>query len=223
MTQTVSDVRRGVLETVAELIPRPIGTEPVLVAIDGVDGAGKSLFADDLADTLRWRDRAVIRASVDDFHRPRSERYRRGRSSPIGYWLDSYDYRALRGNLLWPLGSGGSRRYRTGIHDVRSDEPLDRPWRTAPPGVVLLLDGVFLHRDELVRVWDFSLFLDVPVEISVARLVERDGANPDPNHPSNIRYVQGQRLYLHASHPWERATVVIDNADWGAPLLRSRP
>ena len=208
MAQTVSDVRQSLLETVAELIPHPISVEPVLVGIDGVDGAGKSHFADELAEVLRSRDRAVIRASVDDFHRPRRERYRLGRYSPVGYWLDSYDYPALRENLLGPLGSGGaSRRYRTGVHDVATDEPLDRPWRTAPPGAVLLLDGIFLHRDGLVSVWDFSVYLDVPEETSVARMVERDGANPDPKHPSNTRYVQGQRLYLDECRPWERATV----------------
>ncbi len=223
VAQTVSDVRRSLLETVAELIPRPIGDEPVLVGIDGVDGAGKSHFADELAEVLRGRDRAVIRASVDDFHRPRSKRYRLGRYSSLGYWLDSYDYAALEENLLGPLGSGGNRRYRTGIHDVVTDEPLDRPWRTAPPGAVLLLDGIFLHRDELVAVWDFSVFLEVPVETSVARMVDRDGANPDPKHPSNTRYVQGQRLYLDECCPWERATVVVENSDWRVPVLRGRP
>ncbi|MHB8246974.1 MAG: uridine kinase [Acidimicrobiales bacterium] len=223
MAQTLSVTRRGVLEAVADLVPRSKGVEPVLVAIDGVDGAGKSLFANELAGVLRSRDRPVIGASVDDFHRPRSERYRLGRSSPVGYWLDSYDYVALSENLLAPLGPGGPRRYRTGIHDVETDEPLDRPWATAPPRAALIMDGIFLHRDELLGVWDFSVYLDVPVEISVARMVERDGANPDPNHPSNTRYVEGQRLYLDACRPWERADVVIDNADWRAPILIGRP
>ena len=88
---------------------------------------------------------------------------------------------------------------------------------------MLLLDGIFLHRDELVSVWDFSVYLEVPEETSVARMVERDGANPDPNHPTNTRYVQGQRLYLDACRPWERATVAVENADWRDPVLRVAP
>jgi hypothetical protein len=51
---------------------------------------------------------------------------------------------------------------------------------------VLLLDGIFLHRDELVGAWDFSVFLDVPVDIAVARMVERDGPTPIPTIPATL-------------------------------------
>ncbi len=40
------------------------------VAIDGVDGAGKTTLADELVEPVRRLGRRVIRASVDDFHRP---------------------------------------------------------------------------------------------------------------------------------------------------------
>ncbi len=39
------------------------------VAVDGVDGAGKTMFADELATVVGAGDREVIRASVDDFQR----------------------------------------------------------------------------------------------------------------------------------------------------------
>ena len=48
-----------------------------LVAVDGVDGAGKTTFCDELASVLRAQGRAVVRASVDDFHHPRAIRWRR--------------------------------------------------------------------------------------------------------------------------------------------------
>lgn len=80
---------RSVLDAVAEAVPGPGVDAAVRVAVDGVDGAGKTVFADQLGDVLTALGRPVIRASVDDFHRPRAERYRRGRDSPIGFWLDS--------------------------------------------------------------------------------------------------------------------------------------
>ena len=52
--------------------------------------------------------RPVIRSSIDSFHNPSEFRYRRGRTSPEGFYLDSYDYAALRMHLLDPLGPGGS-------------------------------------------------------------------------------------------------------------------
>jgi len=86
-----SSERREVLVAVADRVPRPRGREAARVAVDGVDGAGKSVFGDELANLLVERGLTVIRASVDDFHRPRADRYRRGRTSPQGYWLDSFD------------------------------------------------------------------------------------------------------------------------------------
>ena len=56
------------------------------VGIDGVDGAGKTTLADDLAQRLALEGRQLIRASIDDFHRPRELRYRRGRDSPEGFY-----------------------------------------------------------------------------------------------------------------------------------------
>src|SRR5205085_2206643 len=105
-----------------------------------VDGAGKTMFADGLAASLRAAGRPVIRASVDAFHRPRAQRYRRGRQSPSGFWLDSYDYDRLRADLLDPLGPGGSRHYRTAAHDLATDRPVDGGWAVAPPCAVLVLD-----------------------------------------------------------------------------------
>lgn len=73
------------------------------MAVDGVDGAWKTTFADALAETLRERHREVIRVSVDDFHHVRAIRYRRGRDSAEGFWLDSFNYSRLRADVLDPL------------------------------------------------------------------------------------------------------------------------
>jgi uridine kinase len=84
---------------------------------------------------------------------------------------------------------------------------------------VLILDGLFLHRDELVDAWDFSIFLDVPFEVSAARMAARDGSDPDPSAPSLQRYVRAQRHYLATCRPDQNATVIIDNTDLDRPLL----
>jgi uridine kinase len=68
----------------------------VRVGVDGPDAAGKTTLADALAAAVERRGRPVIRASIDDFHRPRAERYRRGAVSPRGYYEDSFDYNVLR-------------------------------------------------------------------------------------------------------------------------------
>lgn len=216
-----SPVRRRLLERVAGLVPAP-ADRPVRVAVDGVDGAGKTVFADELASTLRQHGRPVVRASVDGFHHPPEVRHRRGRYSPEGFWLDSYDYDRFVAELLVPFGPHCDRWFRPAVYDVRAERALDLPARAAPPAAVLVVDGIFLHRGELVSYWDFSVFLEVGFDVSVARVAERDGTSPDPAGAGTRRYVQGQRLYLRACDPRARAGVVVDNTDLDAPRILDR-
>ena len=93
--------------------------------------------------------------------------------------------------------------------DYRADRPiLEDPIQVSPAAVVIV-EGMFLHREELLDTWDMSVFLDVPFAISVRRLAERDGTSPNPDDPSMHRYVEGQRIYLAACTPHQRATHVI--------------
>jgi uridine kinase len=192
--------------------------ERIRVAVDGVDGAGKTTFADELARHLAGPV-DVVRASVDSFHHPAEVRHRRGRGSPEGYFRDSYDYARMVDVLLEPLGPGGHGRYRDAVFDHRTDAPVDRPERQAGPGSILVVDGIFLHRPELAALWDLSIWLEVPFEVSVPRMAARDGGDPRPDAPSNLRYVEGQRLYLRECDPAGRATALVDNTDLGRPRL----
>jgi uridine kinase len=211
--------RAEVLARVADLVPPDGAGCAVRVAVDGVDGAGKTVFAGELAAALAARGRSVLQASVDGFHHPRAVRYRRGRDSAEGFWLDSYDYDRLVAELLGPLGPGGSGLVRTAVHDWRTDQAASAAPLPVPRGTVLVLDGIFLHRDELRQHWDFSVYLDVDFAVSAPRMAPRDGRPASPAHPANRRYVDGQRRYLAACRPRDRATVVIDNTDLVAPWL----
>jgi uridine kinase len=211
--------RQQALNVVAQHIVRLSPERIVRVAIDGVDGAGKTTFADELADVMRTLDRPVIRACVDGFHNPRVVRYRRGRSSPEGYFEDAYNYAALKAHLLEPLSPGGSRRYSTAVFDHITDMPVSVPEREAPPSSILLFDGIFLHRPELFPYWDASIFLQVDFAVSVRRCATRDGSSPDVTAIANRRYVEGQRLYLLACEPAKRATMLIDNNDLSRPTF----
>jgi uridine kinase len=211
--------RVQLLGVVADRILRLPSDRTARVGVDGVDGAGKTMFADELAQILRAANRPVIRASVDGFHHPKAERYRRGRSSPEGYFEDSYNYAALKTVLLEPLSPGGSGRYRVAVFDHATDMPVSAPECEALPASILVFDGIFLHRPELRDRWDFSVFLDVAFAASVARCAQRDGTSPDPAAPANRRYVEGQKLYLLACDPRARATLTIDNNDLSAPFI----
>jgi uridine kinase len=188
-------------------------------AVDGVDGAGKTIFADELAYQLVASGRRTIRASADSFHNPRAIRYRRGRDSPEGYFRDSYDYARLKAVLLDPLAPGGNGRYRTAVFDYRTDLAVTAPEAQVVAGDILIFDGIFLHRPKLRLYWDFSIFLEVRFDFSIRRCAERDNTSPDPYAPENRRYIEGQQLYLCECEPRRHATIVINNEILEAPYV----
>jgi uridine kinase len=214
--------RQQVLEVVAARILKTSSPYVLRVAIDGVDGAGKTTFADELAEVLGASGREVIRASVDGFHHPKEVRYRLGRGSPEGFYRDSYDYGAFKSLLLDPLSPGGSGRYRVAVHDVELERPVTVAEKWAEPGAILVIDGIFLHRPELRDCWDVSVWLGVAFSVSVPRMAARDGNSPDPHAPEHRRYVEGQKLYLLEATPQQRATFAIDNNDVDAPFIVER-
>ena len=70
-SDAVTPQRRELLRTVAGRVLELPRDRVTRVGIDGVDGAGKTTFADELALTLEGLGRRAIRASIDGFHSPR--------------------------------------------------------------------------------------------------------------------------------------------------------
>lgn len=215
--------RRELIERLASTIAGIDRPHPVRVAIDGVDASGKSTLADELAPAVEAHGRPVIRASIDSFHNPAATRWRRGATSPEGYYLDSFDHDALIGALLEPLGPGGSLAFRRAVFDHRTDEPVQAPLERGGSDSVLILDGVFLLRPELRGYFEFSVFLRADFEVTVARAKVRDldlfGSVDDVQRRYQERYVPGQRLYLEQVQPERWASVVIDNNEPRRPVL----
>lgn len=210
------DQRTEFLAALLALMPVPEPGGPnLIVGIDGVDGSGKTVLADELATLMP----TCVRVSIDGFHHVRDRRYRRGKTSPEGFWLDSYDYARFRREVVEPLRRGHGTYLPVG-HDVGSDELLTGPRREVPRGTVLLVDGIFLHRPELRDVWDLSVFLEVPFAESVRRMSVRDGMPADPRAAANARYVGGQELYLTECRPADQATVLVDYGRLDRPRIR---
>jgi uridine kinase len=218
--------RSQLLHELVQRIARIERPHPVRVAIDGVDAAGKTTLAEELVAPLEALRRPVIQASLDGFHNPARVRYKRGRISPEGYYRDSFNYAALRGCLLAPLGLGGSRRYRPAVFDYRTDSEVRAAPRVAEASAVLLFDGVFLLRPELRGCWELTIFVDAPFDVTLGRAQQRDqaifGDFGTVTRCYQDRYIPGQKLYLEACRPRQCADLVVENTDPGQPALYER-
>lgn len=126
-----------------------------------------------------------------------------------GFYRDSYDDDALVRGLLVPVGPIGDGWYRTASLDLATDRPVAPAPVQASVDEVLVLDGLFLQRPSVRVHLDAVVFLDVPFSTTYRRMSLRDGCDPDPDHPANRRYRQGQQLYLDKRRPADRADLVV--------------
>lgn len=200
---------------------------PVRVAIDGCSAAGKTTLADELARVLEDRtERPVIRVGIDYFKRAVELRTAYPQGSPESYYLDYWDYPAIRERLLVPLGPGGSRRYRTAIMDLPARAAVDSPVLLAPDDAVLIADGAFLQRPELDPYWDLRVYVDVSFDVVLRRGIARDqqwtGSAAEAERQYRTKYIPGERRYVDEVRPADRAQVVVGNEDVAAPTLLVR-
>jgi uridine kinase len=217
--------------TRADLLDRLVGTiesvtipHPLRVAVDGPPAAGKTTLADELALLLRSRGREVIRATTESFQLPRAQRYRRGEFSPEANYHDAFDYDTLRRVLLDPLGPDGDRRYQQAVYDM--DTAVSQPATTAAADAVLLLDGVFLLRPELIDRWDLSIFVSAPFEQILDRARIRDlallGSTAEVERRFRTRYIPAQKLYFAAARPADHADIIVHNDEPRRPAWQVR-
>ncbi|WP_220503253.1 cytidylate kinase family protein [Microbispora sp. H10885] len=222
--------RGELISRLAEAIRSVTVGHPLRVAIDGPPASGKTTLADELAVVLRAQDRDVIRATIDDFLLPRAQRYRRGQYSAEGCYFDAHDHAALCRVLLDPLGPGGDRRFRHAVYDRDADAPTSPPATSAPVDAVLLFDGVFLLRPELIDRWDLRVFVSVPFETTVNRARERStalaGSTADTAAVERTwrgRYIPSQQLYFATARPTEHADIVVYNDQLQRPAWEVQP
>jgi len=218
--------RKAVLDELAALIVNVSSGRGLRVAIDGRTASGKTTLADEIAIAIQAGGRPVIRTSVDGFHRPKFQRYARGRYSAEGYYHDARDLDAIRTMLLDPLGPSGNGFYRTASFDLDADKAIEQEPQLAPADAVLIVDGTFLQRPELRDGWDLTIFVATSETVAEQRGVDRDsdrlGGKEAAEHLFAQRYRPAFELYDRLCSPAQSADVIVKNDDFSLPTLQFR-
>lgn len=220
----IEGMKRGdMLKQLAEAVQQVEVPHPLRVAIDGMDAAGKTILADELATVLKYTQRQIIRASVDGFHHPEHLRRQKGSLSPEGFYFNSYNYMAMIDTLLIPLGPGGNLQYRKSAFNYQLNQAKNSPLKTAKSNAVLLMDGIFMLRAELLPYWDLTIYLDVSFNTVLERGVSRDailfGSPQKAAERYHKRYIPGQQIYLQKANPLDKADILVDNNNLDEPEL----
>ena len=92
-----------------------------------------------------------------------------------------------------------------------------------PELVVVVVDGIFLQRPELVELWDAAVWIEADLNVAAERALERDLPRLDSidkeHERYRFRYLPAQRRYIEEQRPHERATFVLRNTGLDEPEL----
>jgi len=163
--------------TLSTAILRRLGgrTTPMLVALDGASGSGKSTFARWMAEDLE----ATIVPS-DDFFSTKHSNADWDSRTPAARAADAIDWRRLRREALVPLLAGESASYHpfdfeAGV-DARGAYGLAKRLVTLRSAQVIVLEGAYSARPELSDLVELSVLLEVPRVVRYRRLADREEA-----------------------------------------------
>jgi uridine kinase len=173
---------------------------PFIIGIDGCGGSGKSVLADHIARELMNRAHNVGLIQMDDFYLPEAAR-------PEGF-LDvgaGFDWRRLEEQVLKPARRDQPFRYQR--YDWATDALAE--WHDLSARVVMV-QGIYSTRVELKEFYDFTIWVECPRAIRLARGLERDGESARDCWLT--KWMPEEDRYVLEQSPQRRANLVYEGS-----------
>jgi uridine kinase len=169
--------------------------KPVLVAVDGFGGSGKTTIANKLRDLLG----SAYVIPIDDF----IVKERLGeRSAEQPY----FDRARLEQQLLIPASNGRPVKYqRLEWVENKLSEPIE-----VPKADYLIIEGITTCHPDLAKYYDYKIWVEAPIEIAKQRGKQRDADNE--NEPHWDLWAANDLAYAEKYHPEQHVDFVIINS-----------
>ena len=213
---------------------RADSTRAFLVAIDGPMAAGKSTLTRQIAAQLESRGLQVAVVHGDDFLNPDAVRKppQPLQGEPLDKALTYYEHTVNEermAEMLQAIRQPGGFTGEYLAYNLKEDayqEP--RPY-DIKPGTIVLVEGLFLLKEGMRRLFDTSIFMDLEPEQTLARALSRNAQEGNDKIPLsekglrdkfNERYGRGfYEFYRERDEPRD-ADIVVDASSDDFNLLR---
>ena len=185
------------IESIANAITlRSPARTPVLVAVEGFGGSGKSTFSENLHSLLG---NAYV-VCIDDFI------VKENLTEPS--WDEgSFDRGRLEAQVLVPATTGQDIAYQRLIWSTNTlSDPV-----AIPPVSFLIVEGISTYHPDIAHYYDFKIWVATPIHIAK----ERGHAGEANNENSAFweLWAANDLAYQQKYHPEQAADFVYDNGD----------
>ncbi|MGM0840109.1 MAG: kinase [Bacillota bacterium] len=147
------------------------GNHRFIVGIDGLGGAGKTTVAKELRHALELCNHEAFIVHLDDHIVETHKRYGTGNDEWFEYYFLQWDIGLLETELFKKLHGSGS--INLPFYHSPSDTVAMKPIHLDPSAIVLI-EGVFLQREEWRRYVDYMIYIDCSHELRAERVLNRD-------------------------------------------------
>jgi len=204
------------IQTYAQILSRlrALKNRPLIIGINGIDGAGKTTYANALSRFLLQQGHRTQVVHVDDFHNERAIRYA-GPDEASNFYRKSINFDALETLILKPIKSTCHLKATLTLLDLETDTYTLRRHYDISPTTIVIVEGIFLFKRELRAYFDLAIFLDVSFDEAVRRARQRDTHIPVDLIEERYRkkYHAGQRLYFSNDRPLETVDILISQPE----------
>lgn len=191
-----------------------ISNRVYIIGVDSLGGAGKTTLVNSLKLQLQNENYYSYVLHIDDFIHPKRIRYDSSKEEWYCYYNLQWRYDYLVKEILSPIKNGEIIDKQIERYNRESDEYFTQRVNLVH-GSVLILEGVFLQRKELKDYLDFIIYLDVPQEVRLNRVLARDsyiGGLEDIKYKYEKRYFPAEEKYILEYSPIENADFVLKNS-----------
>ncbi|MBP1949903.1 kinase [Virgibacillus litoralis] len=186
-------------------IPKVEQGQKVVLGIDGLSRSGKTTLVRNIEQHIQEKNIFTCVLHIDDYIVERERRYNTGNEEWYEYYNLQWDVEWLKENLFKKLKESNELQLLT--YDNSSDSQKLQTVRI-PNTCLIIIEGVFLQREEWRNHFDFMIFLDC---VRDERFNRESGETQTNIEKFEKRYWKAENHYLETVSPIEQSDLVIQN------------
>lgn len=184
---------------------------PFIVALDGLSGAGKTTIVKAIEHELSKTHNVNI-IHIDDLIVENNKRYNTGYEGWYEYYFLQWDVDMIADELFAKLRSNCTE-VMFPFYDKANDRTFVKKIVIQTESIIIV-EGVFLQREQWQRFFDYIIYLDCPEEVRHGRVFNRDlyiGDTEAIIKKYKTRYWPAEDFYMKTVQPIKNANIVVNS------------